>query len=323
MQTRQLGDSDLGLTTVGLGTWAIGGGDWDFGWGPQDDKESVAAIQRALELGVNWIDTAAIYGLGHAEEVVAKAIAGRGDEVIVATKCGLRWKQGGTTPYGQLDASSVRKEAEASLKRLDVDVIDLYQIHWPNPDNDVEEAWTAIAELIEQGKVRYAGVSNFNVAQLERVQQIHPVTSLQPPYNMLERGMEEELLDYCAANRIGVVAYSPMKAGLLTGKYTKERVANLPHEDWRRGSDEFKEPRLSANLNLIEQLRPIAKRNDMDLSQLAIAWVLRRPEVTAAIVGARRPEQIEQTVEAGDRTLSKENIDEIDTLLAEHARLVG
>jgi aryl-alcohol dehydrogenase-like predicted oxidoreductase len=323
MQTRQLGRSDLNLTTVGLGTWAIGGGDWDFGWGPQDDKESIAAIRRALDLGINWIDTAAIYGLGHAEEVVAKAITGRRDEVIVATKCGLRWKSGSTTPFGQLDAESVREEAEASLKRLNTEVIDLYQIHWPNPDKDIEEAWTAIAKLLEQGKVRYAGVSNFNVTQLKRVQAIHPVTSLQPPYNMLERGVEDEVLEYCVANHIGIVVYSPMKAGLLTGKYTKERVANLPDGDWRRGSDEFKEPRLSVNLNLIEQLKPIAERNDMSLGQLAIAWVLRRPEVTAAIVGARRPQQIEETIEAGDQMLSQQDIEQIQNLLEEHRRSVS
>jgi aryl-alcohol dehydrogenase-like predicted oxidoreductase len=323
MQTRQLGRSDLNLTTVGLGTWAIGGGDWDFGWGPQDDKESIAAIRRALELGINWIDTAAIYGLGHAEEIVAKAITGRRDEVIVATKCGLRWRSGSTTPFGQLDAESVREEAEASLKRLNTEVIDLYQIHWPNPDKDIEEAWTAIAKLLEQGKVRYAGVSNFNVTQLKRVQAIHPVTSLQPPYNMLERGVEDEVLEYCVANHIGIVVYSPMKAGLLTGKYTKERVANLPDGDWRRGSDEFKEPRLSVNLNLIEQLKPIAERNDLSLGQLAIVWVLRRPEVTAAIVGARRPQQIEETIEAGDQMLSQQDIEQIQNLLEEHRRSVS
>jgi aryl-alcohol dehydrogenase-like predicted oxidoreductase len=323
MQTRQLGRSDLNLTTVGLGTWAIGGGDWDFGWGPQDDKESIAAIRRALDLGINWIDTAAIYGLGHAEEIVAKAITGRRDEVIVATKCGLRWKSGSTTPFGQLDAESVREEAEASLKRLNTEVIDLYQIHWPNPDKDIEEAWTAIAKLLEQGKVRYAGVSNFNVTQLKRVQALHPVTSLQPPYNMLERGVEDEVLEYCVANHIGIVVYSPMKAGLLTGKYTKERVANLPDGDWRRGSDEFKEPRLSVNLNLIKQLKPIAERNDISLGQLAIAWVLRRPEVTAAIVGARRPQQIEETIEAGDQMLSQQDIEQIKNLLEEHRRSVS
>lgn len=315
MQTRQLGNSDLQLTTVGLGTWAIGGGNWDFGWGPQDDKESMAAIRRALDLGVNWIDTAAIYGLGHAEEIVAQAIADCRDTVIVATKCGLRWKEGGTTPFGQLDTASVRAECEASLKRLKIDVIDLYQVHWPNPDKDIETAWETIARLIGEGKVRYAGVSNFNVSQLERVQKLHPVTSVQPPYSMLERGVEDELLEYCAVNHIGVLAYSPIQAGLLTGKYSKERVADLPQNDWRRGSDSFKEPRLSANLDLIEKLKPIAERSGITLSQLAIAWVLRRSEVTSAIVGARRPQQIEETVAAGDVTLSKQDVEKIDALL--------
>ena len=315
MQTRQLGDSDLQLTTVGLGTWAIGGGNWDFGWGSQDDKESIAAIQRALDLGVNWIDTAAVYGLGHAEEIVAQATSGRRDKVIVATKCGLRWKEGGTMPFGQLDSASVRAECEASLKRLKTDVIDLYQVHWPNPDKDIETAWETIAQLIREGKVRYAGVSNFNVSQLRRVQRLHPVTSLQPPYSMLERGVEDGLLEYCAASHIGVLAYSPMEAGLLTGKYSKERIADLPQNDWRRGSKHFKEPRLSANLDLIEKLRSIAERNGITLSQLAIAWVLRRPEVTSAIVGARRPQQIEETVVAGEVTLSNQDIEEIDALL--------
>jgi aryl-alcohol dehydrogenase-like predicted oxidoreductase len=323
MQTRQLGDSALKLTTVGLGTWAIGGGDWDFGWGPQDDKESIAAIRRALDLGANWIDTAAIYGVGHAEEIVAKAIAGRRDEVIIATKCGLRWRPGGTTPFGQLDATSVREEAEASLKRLNTEVIDLYQIHWPNPDRDIEEAWSTITELIKEGKVRYAGVSNFNIFQLERMRKIYPIASLQSPYSMLERDVEAELLGYCAVNHIGVIAYSPMKAGLLTGKYTKEGVAALPKNDWRRNSEHFKEPRLTANLNLIEQLKPIAERIDMSLSQLAIAWVLRRPEVTAAIVGARRPKQIEGTAPASDHTLSEQDLDRIEALLAEHERTVS
>jgi aryl-alcohol dehydrogenase-like predicted oxidoreductase len=318
MQTRQLGGSDLHLTTIGLGTWAIGGGDWDFGWGPQDDKESIATIRQSLEMGVNWIDTAAVYGLGHAEEIVAEAVAGHRDDVIIATKCGLRWK--GTTPFGRLDAASVREEAEASLRRLDTDVIDLYQIHWPNPDKDIEEAWTTIAELIEEGKVRHAGVSNFDVAQLERVRKIHPVASLQPPYSMLERGVEQELLDYCAAHEIGVIAYSPMTAGLLTGKYSKAKVSELPRNDWRRGYENFTEPRLSANLELIDQLKDIARRNEMSMSQLAIAWVLRRSEITAAIVGARRPQQIEQTAPAGDQMLSKQDIDEIEALLERHER---
>jgi aryl-alcohol dehydrogenase-like predicted oxidoreductase len=337
MQTRKLGYTDLRLTTVGLGTWAIGGGGWAFGWGPQDDAESMAAIRRALDLGINWIDTAAVYGLGHSEEIVGQAITGRRDEVIIATKCGLVWDEGSTTPYGRLKAESVRREVEASLRRLNVEVIDLYQIHWPNPDQDIEEAWGVIADLIREGKVRYGGVSNFSVEQLKRVQTIQPVASLQPPYSMLRRGIEEELLAYCAANDIGVIVYSPMQAGLLTGKFTKERVASLPDEDWRKQSSHFQEPEISASLAFVEKLRPIAERNGRTVAQLAIAWVLRRPlrsgqalrsrsgqaEVTAAIVGARRPSQIEETAPASDWVLSVEDIAEIDTLLAERERALA
>lgn len=315
MRTRKLGYSDLYLTTVGLGTWAIGG-PWQWGWGPQDDAESIAAIHRALELGINWIDTAPAYGVGHSEEIVGRAIMGRRDEVILATKCGLVWEEGSTTVTGRLTAQSVRAECEASLRRLHVDVIDLYQIHWPNPDEQIEEAWATIADLIREGKVRYAGVSNFSVEQLRRVQAIHPVASLQPPYSMLERGVEEELLPFCAANNIGVIVYSPMQAGLLTGKYTRERIAALPDDDWRKvRSPHFHEPALSANLELIEGLRPIAARHGRTLGQLAIAWVLRRPEVTAAIVGARRPSQIEETAPAADWELSPGDLAAIDALL--------
>ncbi len=315
MQTRQLGYSDLHLTTIGLGTWAIGGGDWAFGWGPQDDADSIAAIHRALDLGINWIDTAAVYGLGRSEEVVGRAIADRRDQVIIATKCGRVWQEGNTTPSGRLKADSVRREAEASLRRLKVEVIDLYQIHWPQPDEDIEEAWGVIADLIRAGKVRYGGVSNFSLAQLERVQPIHPVASLQPPYSMLKRGVEDELLAYCAANKIGVIVYSPMQAGLLTGKFSRERVTSLPGEDWRTRSEFFQEPQLSANLELVEGLRPVAERSGKTVAQLALAWVLRRPEVTAAIVGARHPGQIEETAPAGDWQLSSAELAQIDALL--------
>jgi aryl-alcohol dehydrogenase-like predicted oxidoreductase len=310
---------------MGLGTWAIGGGGWQWGWGPQDDAESIAALQRGLDLGINWIDTAAAYGLGRAEEVVGRAIAGRRGEVIVATKCGLVWDEGSTEVYGRLTAESVRAECEASLRRLNVDVIDLYQIHWPiDEEEHLEEAWSTISDLIQEGKVRYAGVSNFNVAQLKRIQPIHPLASLQPPYSMLERGVEEELLPYCAANDIGLVVYSPMQTGLLTGKYTEERIASLPNEDWRKDrNSHFQEPALSANLALVEKLRPIAERNGRTLAQLAIAWVLRRPEVTAAIVGSRRPSQIEGTAPAGDWTLSAEDIAEIDALLTEREQALS
>jgi aryl-alcohol dehydrogenase-like predicted oxidoreductase len=315
MHTRKLGYSDLHLTTIGLGTWAMGGSGGPIGWGPQDDADTIAAIHHALELGINWIDTAAVYGLGHSEEMVGKAIAGRRDEVIIATKCGRVWNPGETRLAGRLKADSVRREAEASLRRLGVEVIDLYQIHWPQPDEDVEEGWGAIADLIREGKVRYGGVSNFNVAQIKRVQAIHPVASLQPPYNMVRREVEAELLGFCAANDIGVITYSPMQAGLLTGQFSRKRAAQLPDDDWRRRNSQFQEPRLSANLNLVEALRPIAERNGRTLAQLAIAWVLRRPEVTAAIVGARRPAQIEETAPAADWALGAADIAEIETLL--------
>jgi aryl-alcohol dehydrogenase-like predicted oxidoreductase len=324
MQTRKLGYSDLHLTALGLGTWAIGGGEWAYGWGPQDDAESVAAIRHALDLGINWIDTAPAYGLGRSEEMIGQAIGGRREGVIIATKCGLVWDEGSTTPYGRLKAESVRQEVEASLRRLNVDVIDLYQIHWPaKSDEETEEAWSAIADLIQEGKVRYGGVSNFSVAQLKRVQAIHPVASLQSPYSLLRRGIEEELLAYCAANDIGVIVYSPMQAGLLTGKFTRERVSNLPDNDWRKQSTPFQNPELGANLALVEKLRPIAERSGRTVAQLAIAWVLRRPQVTAAIVGARRPSQIEETASAGDWALSTEDIAGIETFLGERERAMA
>jgi aryl-alcohol dehydrogenase-like predicted oxidoreductase len=309
---------------MGLGTWAIGGSGWQWSWGPQDDADSIAAVQRGLDLGINWVDTAAAYGLGHSEEIVGKAIAGRRDKVIVATKCSLVWEEGSRDLSPRLKADSVRREAEASLRRLKVDVIDLYQIHWPNPDEDVEEGWGAIARLIQEGKVRYGGVSNFNLEQLKRVQAIHPVASLQPPYSVLERGVESQLLPYCAANNIGVVAYSPMQTGLLTGKYTRDRVASLPEDDWRKAQNpHFREPALSANLALVEGLRPVAERLGKSVAELAIAWVLRRPEVTAAIVGVRRPAHIEETIGAGDWRLSLEVIAEIEGLLAERERALA
>jgi aryl-alcohol dehydrogenase-like predicted oxidoreductase len=319
MQTRRLGQTDLNLTAVGLGTWAIGGGHWEFGWGPQDDADSIAAIRRALELGINWIDTAAAYGLGHSEEIVGQAIEGCRDQVIVATKCGLVWDDPSTGRiHNRLKRWSVRQEAEDSLRRLGVEVIDLYQIHWPIPDKDIEAAWTEIATLVEEGKVHYTGVSNFDLSQLKRVQAIHPVASVQPPYNMLERQVEQELLSYCATNGIGVVAYSPMASGLLTGKYTREKIAALPGEDWRRHRKvHFQEPELSANLDLIEKLSDFARQHNRSLCQLAVAWVLRRPEVTSAIVGARRPGQIEDVAPAGDWQLTDPEIDEIQALLNE------
>lgn len=324
MKTRKLGFTDLNLTTIGFGTYALGGGNWEWGWGPQDDANSIAAMHRGLEQGINWIDVAPAYGLGHAEEVVGRAIADRQGEVIIATKCGLAWDEGSPNIYGRLTADSVRAECEASLKRLGVEVIDLLQIHWPHDEEHLEEGWGTIADLIKEGKVRYGGVSNFTVEQIKRVQAIHPVASLQPPYSMIERGVEAELLGYCAANDIGVIAYSPMQSGMLTGKYTKELVAGLPDNDWRKDrSPDFQEPGLSANLELVDGLRPIAERNDKTVAQLAIAWVLRRSEMTAAIVGARRPSHIDETVKAGDWELSANDITEIDALLAKREQALA
>ena len=321
MQKRKLGYSDLYITPIGLGTWALGGGGWRGGWGPQDDAVSIATIHRALELGINWIDIAPYYGLGHSEEIVGQAIAGRRDEVIIATKCGLVWDEGSTDVYRRLTAESVRREVEVSLCRLKVEVIDLYQIHWPaESDEETEEGWSVIADLIQEGKVRYGGVSNCSVAQHERLHAIHPIASSQPSYNMIMRGDEDDVLPYCAYNDIGVIVARPMMGGLLTGKFTKERAACLPDDDWRKGRSYFVEPELSPNLALIEGLRPIAERNGRTVAQLAIAWVLRRPEVTAAIVGARNPSQIEEDVAAWDWELSAEDIADIEPLLAKRER---
>lgn len=316
MQTRQLGWTDLHFTAIGFGAWAIGGGDWKFGWGPQDDDDSVAAIHRAIDMGVNWIDTAAVYGFGHSEEVVGRALKGMSQRPFIATKCG-RIKGPDGVPVGNLKRASVLAELDASLKRLGVEVIDLYQIHWPQPEEDIEEGWGAIADAVKAGKVRYAGVSNFNVAQLQRIMPIHPVASLQPPYSMLTRDVERELLPFCGAHNIGVVVYSPMVKGLLSGKWTRERTEALPANDHRRNDPRFIEPQLSANLAIVDRLRPIAQKHGRTVGQLAIAWVLRRPEVTSAIVGGRNAAQVEETAQAGDFVLPAEDIAEIEKILAE------
>ncbi|MBA7634021.1 Aldo-keto reductase YhdN [subsurface metagenome] len=311
MQRRKLGFTDLKLTAVGLGTWAIGGS-WEFGWGPQDDDESIAAIHKALHEGINWIDTAAIYGLGHSEEIVGKALKQTRERPFVATKCGLLWDD----QRRKINClTEIASECEASLKRLGVDVIDLYQMHWPEPDEDIEQAAEQMAKLVDEGKVRYIGVSNFAVEQIKRVAGIHPVASLQPPYSMLHRKVENELLGFCAENNIGVIVYSPMGKGLLTGKFTQQRLAALSLDDHRRRSPGFQEPQFTATLQLVDQLWPIAERNGKTLAQLAISWVLRRSEVTAAIVGARRPGQIEETAKAGDWKLAAEDIEQIEQLL--------
>lgn len=318
MQTRKLGSTDLVLTTVGLGTWAMGG-PWQFGWGPQDDGEAVAAILAALEAGINWIDTAPVYGLGHSEELVGQALRQTRHKPLVATKCGLLWNEK-REKVPHLKRESIRRECDASLERLGVERIDLYQMHWPDPPADIEEAWEEMARLVGEGKVRYLGVCNYNAEQIERVSRIHPVASLQPPYSMLRRDVEKELLGYCAKHGIGVVAYSPMQRGLLTGKFSRERLAALAADDHRRRMPEFQEPAFSASLELVAGLKKIADRYGRTVAQLAISWVLRRPEVTAAIVGARRPSQIAETVGACDWNLSKEDIAEIEKLLAERER---
>lgn len=315
METRVLGWTGEKITTIGVGSFALGGNNWRYAWGSQDDADSIAAIRRGLDIGVNWVDTAPVYGFGHAEEVVGKAIKGRRKEVFLATKCGRTWTEGSLDPVPMLKAESVRREIDASLKRLGVDVIDLYQIHWPNPEEDLEAAWTVISEAVKAGKIRYAGVSNFNVEQIKRAQAIHPVASLQPPYSMLRREIEAEILPYCRAQKIGVVVYSPMQMGLLTGSFTKERVASLPADDLRTGNPFFREPSFSATLELVDALRPIASRLGITLAQLSLAWALRNPEVTSAIVGARKPSQIEETAPASGVKLSASDAAEIEALL--------
>jgi aryl-alcohol dehydrogenase-like predicted oxidoreductase len=306
MNTKKLGNSNLSITPVGFGAWAIGGSGWEFGWGEQDDKTSVAAIHRALELGINWIDTAAVYGMGHSEEIVALALrTWPGRRPYVFTKCGLRWDEQGCV-HRSLTADSIRRECEDSLRRLNVEVIDLYQIHWPT--EDLEEGWTAMAQLQKEGKVRWIGVSNFNVEEMRRAQAIAPLTSLQPPYSLVRREVEQETLPYCRSEGVGVIVYSPMASGLLTGAMTRARAASLPASDWRSRDLEFHEPRLSKSLALVERLREVGQRHRRPLGQIAIAWVLQNPAVTGAIVGARNAKQVEGNVGAAELRLTDEEI---------------
>lgn len=288
---RTLGNSDLQLTSIGFGAWAIGGGNWEYAWGPQDDNQSIAAIHRALDLGVNWIDTAAIYGLGHSEDIVGRALKTTAHKPLVFTKCSMRWHPDRSI-YHSLTAASLAEELEGSLRRLNVDAIDLYQIHWPDPDAELEEGWEALSRFREQGKIRWIGVSNFTVEQMKRAQKIAPITSLQPPYSMLRPVAEKELLPFAQANGIGVINYSPMVSGLLTGAMTAERVAAFPADDWRRKAIEFNEPRLSRNLKLVELLREIGSGHTVSPGVVAVAWTLRNPAITAAIVGGRSAEQV-------------------------------
>ncbi len=314
MQTRQLGNSDLKITPIGVGAWAMGGAEWAFSWGKQDDNESIAAINAALDAGVNWIDTAAVYGLGHSEEVVGKAIAGRAHRPYIFTKCSLVWNERGEIGHS-LKAASVRRELEASLQRLGVDVIDLYQIHWPDPEPEIEEGWQTLAALQKEGKIRYIGVSNFNVTQMKRVQKIAPITSLQPNYNIVTREIEREVLPFCREQNIGVIVYSPMKSGLLSGKMTRERVALLPPDDFRPRTPSFQEPLLSRNLAVVEMLRGIGQRHGRTPGEVAIAWTLRDPVVTGAIVGMRSAEQAKQVVGAAEFRLSTDEILQIENHL--------
>ena len=317
METRQLGNSDLQITRVGYGAWAIGGSGWQFGWGKQDDEDSIAAIRRALELGVNWIDTAAVYGKGHSEEVVARALkTWKGPRPYVFTKCTRVWDEQGNL-RGELSAASIRREVEDSLRRLSVDVIDLYQIHWPpNPDSPkLEEGWTAMADLKRQGKVRWIGVSNFDVGQMQRAQGIAPITSLQPPYSLVRRDVEAEILPFCRREHIGVIVYSPMGSGLLTGAMTRERATTLPEDDWRSRHPDFRDPKLTQNLALVERLRAVGKRHGRSPGEVAIAWTLHNPAVTGAIVGARNAQQAEGVMRAGDLKLTETDIQEIEAPL--------
>ncbi|HVT97068.1 MAG TPA: aldo/keto reductase [Acidobacteriaceae bacterium] len=315
--TKTLGNSDLHLTPIGYGAWAIGGGNWEFGWGSQDEGEAIAAIDRALDSGLNWIDTAAVYGLGHSEEVVGKALKNRSTKPYVFTKCSMRWGADRKI-YRSLKKQSLQEELEASLRRLGVDAIDLYQIHWPNPEDEIEEGWEALARFREQGKVRFIGVSNFSVAQMKRVQKIAPITSLQPPYSLLRRDIEKEILPFCLENHIGVINYSPMVSGLLTGKMTAERVKNLPEDDWRKRSPNFQSPKLERNLALADLLQSIGSRHGVQAGVVAIAWTLRHPAITAAIVGARRPDQVDGILPAASFRLSDAEAKQIESWLTEH-----
>jgi aryl-alcohol dehydrogenase-like predicted oxidoreductase len=302
LRTTELGGTGMEITRVGFGAWAIGGGDWQFGWGAQDDEESIAAIHRALELGVNWIDTAAAYGLGHSEEIVRRALEGVEPRPYVFTKASLV-SAGDGRVVSNLMRDSIRREVEASLARLGVDAIDLYQIHWPRPEEQLEEGWGTFAELKREGLVRHIGVSNFDVAQLRRAQAIAPVETLQPPYSLIERDVEDEILPFADREGIGVIVYSPMGSGLLTGAMTRERIASLPEDDWRKHDPRFQEPELSRHLATVARLQDVADRHGTTPGAVAVAWTLENPAVDAAIVGFRRPDQVDPLVGAANLDL--------------------
>jgi len=320
MKTRLLGNSDLAITPIGIGAWAIGGGGWNGSMGPQDDADSIPAIHAALDHGLNWIDTAALYGLGHSEEMVARALQGRSTKPYIFSKCERVWDKDRNIG-ACLKAESVRRECEDSLRRLRIDVIDLYQVHWPEPDQDIEEGWTELARLKEEGKVHWIGVSNFSVEQMRRAQAIAPITSLQPPYAFVRREIEQEILPFCLRENIGVIVYSPMYAGLLTGAMTRERVANFLPEDWRRNLPGFQEPALSRNLRVVEHLRQIGKRHGRSPGEVAIAWTLNHPAVTGAIVGFRSAQQVAGIIGAAEFRLTRAELSQIEELLKHETQL--
>jgi aryl-alcohol dehydrogenase-like predicted oxidoreductase len=311
MKTTELGGTGKEISRVGFGAWAIGGAEYDWGWGDQDDEQSIAAIHRALELGVNWIDTAAQYGFGHSEQVVGRALQGLDEQPFVFTKGGQPEGPNRTTVQ-TLERDSLKRECEASLRRLGVEAIDLYQIHWPIPDEELEEGWTTLVELKEEGLVRHIGVSNFSVAQLRRAQAIAPVETLQPPYSLLDRDVEREILPFCEREGIGAIVYSPMASGMLTGKMTRERIEGLPENDWRRRSERFREPQLSKNLELVERLSRVSERHGVSPGAVAVAWTLRNPAVDGAITGFRRPDQVEPILAAAELELSDEEAAELE-----------
>ncbi len=315
MEKRKLGNSDLNLSVIGLGTWAIGGNGWDYGWGPQSEADSINVIHEAIDCGINWIDTAPIYGLGRAEEVIAKTLLSTNKEVIVATKCGLRSNKLGQV-QGNLKGVNILKEFDLSRRRLNREVIDLYQIHWPNPDCDIEEAYETLLNLQLKGHVRWVGVSNFNVSQLERIKTFGKVTSLQPPYNLLDRHLEKEILPWCRANETGVICYSPLQSGLLTGKVTEEWVESLPEDDWRKTKSRFfQQPHLKKNIEYVKKLKEIAQRYNHTVAELAVAWIIAQEGITSAIMGARKKGQIGEVMKAATLNLSEGILKEIESVL--------
>jgi aryl-alcohol dehydrogenase-like predicted oxidoreductase len=315
LEKRKLGNSDLELTRIGFGAWAIGGGDWAFGWGPQDDADSIEAIHRAIDLGINWIDTAAVYGLGHSEEVVGKAIKSASSKPYIFTKSSMVWNEQREITNSM---KHIRREVEESLKRLQVEAIDLYQIHWPKPDEEIEEGWQAMADLKKEGKVRWIGVSNFSPSQMERAMKIAPITSNQPPYSMINRSIEPEILPFCGKHNISVINYAPMHSGLLTGAMTKERVAAFPSDDFRRNAKSYQQPALDRNLKLADLLKQIGSRHNVNAGVVATAWTLEQPAITAAIVGSRSAKQVEGTLAAASFKLSPAELAEINGYLVQN-----